>query len=69
MTADRLIRLDTPRSFGEAFELGRRHSALQGAPLVLMLHDDLVMTVDTVATLLATMEADPEVAHRRAQAA
>ncbi|HEX6254743.1 MAG TPA: glycosyltransferase family 2 protein [Euzebyales bacterium] len=62
VTADRLVRLDEPRTFAEAFEIGRRHPALAGAPLVLMLHDDLVMTVDTVATLLATMEADPEVA-------
>lgn len=62
VTSDRLVRLDTPHSFAEAVEAGRRHPALQGAPLLLMLHDDLVMTVDTVATLLATMEADPEVA-------
>lgn len=62
VTGDRLVRLDTPHSFSEAFEIGRTHPALRGAPLVLMLHDDLVMTVDTVATLLATMEADPEVA-------
>jgi GT2 family glycosyltransferase len=62
VTADRLVRLDRPRTFAEAFEIGRTHPALAGAPLVLLLHDDLVMTVDTVATLLATMEADPEVA-------
>ncbi|HSJ46638.1 MAG TPA: glycosyltransferase [Euzebyales bacterium] len=62
VTADRLVRLDQSRTFAEAFEIGRAHPALAGAPLVLMLHDDLVMTVDTVATLLATMEADPEVA-------
>ncbi|MBW3605379.1 MAG: glycosyltransferase family 2 protein [Actinobacteria bacterium] len=62
VTADRLVRLDTPHSFSEAVEVGRAHPALQGAPLLLLLHDDLVMTVDAVATLLATMEADPEVA-------
>ena len=62
VTADRLVRLDQPKTFAEAFEIGRTHPALAGAPLALMLHDDLVMTVDTVATLLATMEADPEVA-------
>ncbi len=62
VTADRLIRLDTPHSFGEAVEVGRTHPALRDAPLLLLLHDDLVMTVDTVATLVATMEADPEVA-------
>ena len=62
VTADRLVRLDRPKTFSEAFEIGRTHPALAGAPLVLMLHDDLVMTVDTVAMLLATMEADPEVA-------
>jgi GT2 family glycosyltransferase len=62
VTADRMIRLDTPHSFSAAVGIGRAHPALQGAPLLLMLHDDLVMTVDTVATLLATMEADLEVA-------
>jgi GT2 family glycosyltransferase len=62
VTADRLVQLREPHTFAEAFEIGRTHPALSGAPLVLMLHDDLVMTVDTVATLLATMEADPEVA-------
>jgi GT2 family glycosyltransferase len=62
VTPDRLIRLDQPRTFAEAVEVGRTHPALRGAPLLLMLHDDLVMTVDTVSTLLATMEADPEVA-------
>ena len=62
VTDDRLIRLDGTRSFGEAVEAGRHHPALTGAPLLLLLHDDLVMTVDTVSTLVATMEADPEVA-------
>ena len=62
VTADRLIRLDNTQSFSEAVEIGRRHPALAGVPLLLMLHDDLVMTVDAVSTLLATMEADPEVA-------
>lgn len=62
VTTDRLVRLDTHQSFSAAVEAGRAHPALRGTPLLLMLHDDLVMTVDTVATLLATMEADPEVA-------
>jgi GT2 family glycosyltransferase len=62
VTDDRLIRLDDTRTFVEAVEAGRRHPALAGAPLLLLLHDDLVMTVDTVSTLVATMEADVEVA-------
>ena len=62
VTDDRMIHLDSKRSFSEAVEAGRRHPALAGAPLLLLLHDDLVMTVDTVSTLVATMEADPEVA-------
>lgn len=62
VTADRLVRLDGSRSFSEAVEVGRRHPALAEVPLLLLMHDDLVMTVDTVSTLVATMEADPEVA-------
>lgn len=62
VTPDRLIRLPGPGSFASAVEAGRTHPALANVPLLLMLHDDLVMTVDAVSTLLATMEADPEVA-------
>jgi GT2 family glycosyltransferase len=62
VTPDRLVRLDEHHTFSQAVEVGRTHPALRDAPLLLMLHDDLVMTVDTVSTLLATMEADPEVA-------
>jgi GT2 family glycosyltransferase len=62
VTSDRLIRLDASRTFSEAVEVARDHPALAGVPLLLLMHDDLVMTVDAVSTLLATMEADPEVA-------
>lgn len=62
VTPDRLVRLDERHTFSQAVEVGRTHPALRDAPLLLMLHDDLVMTVDTVSTLLATMEADHEVA-------
>jgi GT2 family glycosyltransferase len=62
VTLDRLVRLDSARSFSQAVEVALRHPALAGVPLLLLMHDDLVMTVDAVSTLLATMEADPEIA-------
>src|SRR5918996_6044085 len=62
VTSDRLIHLDNARSFSEAVEVALRHPALDGVPVLLLMHDDLVMTVDAVSTLLATMEADPEIA-------
>ena len=62
VTPDRLVRLDASRTFSEAVNVGLQHPALANVPLLLLMHDDLVMTVDAVSTLLATIEADPEVA-------
>ena len=56
---DRVVRLDRRVGFGAAVAVAARHEAAAGADALLLLHDDLALPPDAIATLADALLADP----------